>query len=124
MENLTESFIPQYLAWYYGSIAKDMNIFLSIPNEYSKLPNLKENAIYLDLFEKKNQNIDAKPYMVELLKIADANKINLYLEPIPRYKYIKDKAKKNKITRKYLEGYYANFGFKKFDIGWMERVYK
>ena len=87
MENLTESFIPQYLAWYYGSIAKDMNIFLSIPNEYSKLPNLKENAIYLDLFEKKNQNIDAKPYMVELLAIADANKINLYKE----YELNKDK---------------------------------
>jgi hypothetical protein len=124
MENLTESFIPQYLAWYYGKISKDMNIFLSIPNKYSKLPNLKENAIYLNLFEKINQDIDAKPYMVELLAIADDNKINLYLEPIPRYKYIKDKAKKDKITIKYLEAYYENFGFKKFDIGWMERVYK
>ena len=123
MENFIGLFITQYLAWY-KPIAKDMNIFLSIPEEYSKLPNLKENAIYLDIFEKVDQSIDAKKYMVEFLSIADANKINLYLEPIPRYKYIKDKAKKDKITKKYLEGYYENFGFKKFDIGWMERVYK
>ena len=124
MENLTESFIPQYLAWYVGSISRDMNIFLSIPNKYSKLPNLKENAIYLDLFEKKNQKIDAKKYMIQLLDIADANKITLYLEPIPRYKYIITKAKKNRLTKEYLENYYFNFGFKKFNEGWMERISK
>ena len=123
MENSTDQFILEYLEWY-KSIVKDMNVFLSIPNEYSKLPNLKENAIYLELFEKINQNIDAKKYMVELLAIADANNVNLYLVPIPRYKYIKDNAKKNKITGKYLEGYYSNFGFKKFDVGWMERISK
>ena len=120
MKNLIDSFILQYLDWY-KPICKDLNVFLSIPSEYSKLPNLKENAIYLDLFEKINQNIDAKKYMKELLEIADANKIILYLEPIPRYKYIKDEAKKKKITREYLEKYYANFGFKKLGIGYMER---
>jgi hypothetical protein len=122
MENSIDQFIKEYLEWY-KPIVKDMNVFLSIPNEYSKLPNLKENAIYLNLFEKVNQNIDAKKYMVELLAIADANNINLYLEPIPRYKNITNKAKKNKITREYLTKYYENFGFIKTDYDWMERIY-
>jgi hypothetical protein len=122
MENSIDQFIREYLEWY-KPIVKDMNVFLSIPNEYSKLPNLKENAIYLNLFEKVNQKIDAKKYMVELLAIADANYINLYLEPIPRYKFINEEAKKSKITREYLTKYYENFGFVKNDYDWMERVY-
>jgi hypothetical protein len=122
MENSTDQFIREYLEWY-KPIVKDMNVFLSIPNEYSKLPNLKENAIYLNLFEKVNQKIDAKKYMVELLEIADVNNINLYLEPIPRYKYIKEKSKKNKITKEYLIKYYENFGFRMTDWDWMERIY-
>jgi hypothetical protein len=122
MENSIDQFIKEYLEWY-KPIVKDMNVFLSIPNEYSKLPNLKENAIYLNLFEKVNQKIDAKKYMVELLAIADANNINLYLEPIPRYKFINEEAKKSKITKEYLTKYYENFGFVKNDYDWMERIY-
>ena len=122
MEKFIDKFIIEFLDWY-KPIAKDMNVFVSIPNEYSRLPNLKENAIYLNLFEKVNQNIDAKIYMVQFLAIADANNINLYLEPIPRYKYIKDNSKINKITKQYLEGYYSKFGFIKNDWDWMERIY-
>jgi hypothetical protein len=122
MENSIDQFIREYLEWY-KPIVKDINVFLSIPNEYSKLPNLKENAIYLNLFEKVNQKIDAKKYMVELLSIADVNNINLYLEPIPRHKYITNKAKKTKITKEYLIKYYENFGFKMTDWDWMERIY-
>ena len=122
MENSIDQFIVEYLEWY-KPIVKDMNVFLSIPNEYSKLPNLKENAIYLELFEKINQNIDAKKYMVELLAIADANNVNLYLAPIPRYKYVTNKAKKTKITKEYLIKYYEHFGFKMTDWDWMERIY-
>lgn len=117
----TVKFMEQYASWYKG-ITNDMNVFLSLPNELnSGLFKLGNNPVYIDLFEKKNQDIDAKQYMNELLEMADANGVSLYLEPIPRYKYITDDGKKEKITRQYLMKYFSDFGFKKIDFDWMER---
>jgi len=116
-----KEFMQAYYSWY-KKISNDMTVFLSIPNRFnSALIKLNENPVYIEMFEKKNQNIDAKKYMKELLQMADANNISLYLQPIPRQKYL-DEGKKNKITIQYLEKYFENFGFKKIVEGFMERI--
>lgn len=107
------SFLSWFNNWYKG-IKDEMNIMISVPNEISGLkliPIKEKNVVILDLFEKIDQSIDAKPYLRELLNKADEYSITIYLFPEPRYKYIKDIEHRNKITRDYIIKYYRSFGF-------------
>ena len=105
-----KSFIEWFINWY-KPISKDINISLSIPNELQ--PYKENDVVILDVFEKKNQNIDAKKYLKEIINKADKYKITIYLEPVPRHNLFMDNnEKKDKITTSYLRNYYKNFGFK------------
>ena len=75
----------------------------------------------MDLFEKIDQNIDAKKYMEEIISKADEFGVLIYLEAIPRYKHINDSKKKKKITKEYLQSYYSKFNFKPIKGAWMKR---
>jgi len=114
-------FYNEFINWYDG-ISDKLNVFVSVPNEFVR-PNddMSENSLMLDIFEKIDKSVDAKKYMHEFLNIVDANHIDLYLEPIPRYKYIKDEGKKKKLTKDYLINYYKSFGFTEIGNGFMER---
>jgi predicted ABC-type ATPase len=101
-------FMKWFTTWY-KTINKDINISFSLPNNL--LPFKEENVIILELFEKINQKIDAKIYLKEIVKKADEYHVTIYLEPKPRYKYISNINKKNKITKNYLITYYGEFGF-------------
>lgn len=107
------NFFKWYIDWYKG-ICDRMCIIISIPNEISGLksvPYKEDNVAILDLFEKIDQSINAKPYLRQILDKADEYGITIYLFPEPRYNNIKDAEHKKKITRKYLIDYYKNFGF-------------
>ena len=111
-------FYADYIHWY-KPIANKINIFISIPNEYSTLiTENKDSDIILNVFEKIDQSIDAKKYLKQLVSIANRNKVGVWLEPVPRYKYVSDE-KKHKITREYLIQYYKKFGFKLMPNGFM-----
>lgn len=93
-----------------------MHIMFSIPNELhlQDFLNLikEENVVVLELFEKIDQNIDAKPFMNQICSKADELCITIYVEPVPRIRYFKDNSeKKEKITKEYLVEYYKGFGF-------------
>ena len=104
-----EKFMQWFIEWY-KPISDAINITFSLPNEL--LPFKEKNVVILDLFEKKNQNIDAKKYLHEIVKKADELGVIIYLEPKPRHKYfLNNEAKKKKITPEYLVDYYKNFGF-------------
>jgi hypothetical protein len=111
--NKTKEFFNWFIEWVKPKLT-DISIFISVPNE---LQPIKENdidvydAIILDIFEKINQKLDAKIYLQEILDKADEFSLKIYLKPIPRYKYIKSKKHKSKITQEYLINYYKNFGF-------------
>jgi len=105
----SNSFMKWYIDWYKG-VSNKMNIVFSLPNAIQ--PFKEKNAVILDLFEKKDQSIDAKSYLNEIIEKADKYEVTIYLEPKPRYKYFQDNSqKKNKITREYLIDYYEKFGF-------------
>jgi len=105
----SDKFMQWYLNWYKG-VSDLMNITFSLPNQLQ--PFKENNVVILDLFEKKNQSIDAKKYLDEIVKKADELGVVIYLEPKPRHKYFfNNKAKKEKITKEYLIDYYTNFGF-------------
>jgi hypothetical protein len=115
------SFMNQTKDWQ-KLIGSKMNVFISIPNEFTNPSDeMDESSVILDLFEKIDQTLDAKKYMNTLLEMSDAHNVTIYLEPIPRYKYITDDAKKKKITKDYLIKYYEKFGFKKLENDWMVR---
>jgi len=80
--------------------------------------------VMLDVFEKTDESVNGKEKLKELLQLADKNKIDVYLEPIPRYNKIKDEAKKKKITREYLISYYKKFDFELLPNGFMVRKHK
>jgi hypothetical protein len=99
-----------YIDWY-KNISDKMNITLSLPNLLA--PFIEKNVVIMDLFEKINQDIDAKTYLHEIIKKADEYKVTIYLEPMPRYKYfLKNIEKRKKISKEYLIAYYEKFGFK------------
>jgi GNAT superfamily N-acetyltransferase len=99
-----------YIDWY-KNISDKMNITLSLPNLLA--PFIEKNVVIMDLFEKINQDIDAKTYLQEIIKKADEYKVTIYLEPMPRYKYfLKNIEKRKKISKEYLIEYYEKFGFK------------
>lgn len=113
-----DSFWSWYTSWVKGFNGKAMNIFISKPTELHGLPITEDNAVVLDLFEKVDQSIDAKPYLREITTKADEYGVTIYLEPTPRYKYfIENKAKREKISKEYLIGYYEKFGFVSHDNG-------
>ena len=114
-------FYDWFINWYKnGKIYEKINIFISIPNEFTKIET-KSDYVILDLFEKIDQNIDAKKYMEEIISKADEFGVLIYLEAIPRYKHINDSKKKKKITKEYLQSYYSKFNFKPIKGAWMKR---
>jgi len=116
-------FYKQYQDWYKNGVSDKMTIMVSIPNAFSKMSS-EDNHVILDVFEKRDENVDGKEKLTELLEIADKNEIDVYLEPIPRHNKIKDEAKKKKITREYLISYYEKFGFELLPNGFMVRKHK
>jgi hypothetical protein len=116
-------FMKWFVDWY-KTINKQININFSVPNILS--PFKEDNVIILDLFEKINQDIDAKPYLNKIIEKADDFGVVIYLEPTPRYKYFLENAeKRKKISKDYLIKYYKNFGFELTSNGqFMKRVPK
>lgn len=109
IENGSVEFIKWYVDWY-KNINRKMNILFSLPSVIA--PFNEKNVVILDVFEKIDQNIDAKSYLNEIIEKADKYEVTIYLEPKPRHKYFQDNSqKKNKITREYLIDYYEKFGF-------------
>jgi hypothetical protein len=100
-----------------------MTIMVTVPNVFSKMSS-EDNHVILDVFEKRDESVDGKEKLKELLELADKNGIDVYLEPIPRHNKIKDEAKKEKITREYLISYYEKFGFELLPNGFMVRKHK
>lgn len=117
-----QKFIQEYLDWYKGK-ESDINIYFTLPQVYNNDCNADEaNDVVLDLFEKINQNIDAKPYLTYLCELADKHNVNIHLEPKPRYKYfLSDVEKRKKISKEYLINYYKSFGFEVVDENKMIR---
>jgi hypothetical protein len=113
-------FYKEYLDWYKDGVFNEMTIMVSVPNSFSKMSG-GENDVILDVFEKKDESVNAKDKMKELLEIVDRNGLDIYLEPIPRLYNIKDKSKREKITKEYLIKYYENFGFELLPNGFMVR---
>lgn len=113
-------FYKEYLDWYTNGVSDKMTIMISIPNAFSKMSS-EDNHVFLDVFEKTDESVNAKEKLKELLELADNNGIDIYLEPIPRHNKIKDQAKKEKITRQYLISYYKMFGFELLPNGFMLR---
>jgi hypothetical protein len=105
--------VQGFLKWYHPwvkDVSDKINIFISVPNELQSIK--QPNVVILDLFEKIDQRIDAKPYLQKILDKADQYGVTIYLKPIPRYKYLAtNRAKRYKITRDYLIEYYKKFGF-------------
>jgi len=116
-------FYKQYQDWYKNGVSDKMTIMVSVPNAFSKMSS-EDNHVILDVFEKRDESVDGKEKLKELLELADKNGIDVYLEPIPRHNKIKDEAKKEKITREYLISYYKNFGFELLPNGFMVRKHK
>lgn len=105
----TNLFMKWFVNWYKGIYDK-MNIAFSLPSIIA--PFKEDNVVILDVFEKIDQSIDAKPYLEKITEKADEYNIFIYLEPKPRHKYLQDNLeKKNKITKEYLIEYYKRFGF-------------
>jgi hypothetical protein len=102
-------FMEWFSQWYEG-ISDKMNILFSLPSEI--VPFKEKNVVILDVFEKIDQNINAKPYLNEITKKADEYGVTIYLEPTPKHNHFQDNLeKKKKITKGYLIEYYEKFGF-------------
>lgn len=93
-DNTPNSFMKWYIDWYKG-ISDKMVITMSLPNAIA--PFKEKNVVILDVFEKKDQNIDAKPYLKKIVEKADEYGVVIYLEPKPRTDSVID--------------YYERFGF-------------
>lgn len=108
-ENGAEKFIKWYISWF-KDISDKMNIYFSLTNPIT--PFKEKNVVIMDLFEKIDQEIDAKQYLKEVINKADEYGVTIYLEPTPRHKYfLNDAEKRNKISKDYLISYYNNFSF-------------
>lgn len=88
----SNSFMKWFVQWY-KPISNKVNIAFSFSNYFQ--PFKEKNAVILDVFEKIDQSVDAKPYLQEIVQKADDYKVVVYLEPKPRHKV----------------EYYENFGF-------------
>ena len=112
-------FMKWWLEWY-KPISDKMSIYISFPIDSTEFA--ENNVVILNLFEKIDQEIDAKPYLNEIVKKADEYGTTIYLNPTPRYKqFAKDSSKGRKVTKSYLIEYYKRFGFKLTDGDFMKR---
>lgn len=103
-EESKKQFMIDFINWYKKNVHEKMNIFISI--------NKSKDCVYLDLFEKIDQNVDAKPYLQYICDLADKYSVDICLQPVPRYKFfIKNTEKRKKINKDYLIQYYKKFGF-------------
>jgi len=115
-------FMRWWIEWYKPIVDK-FNIYISFPLDTSDFP--ESNVVIMDLFEKKDQEIDAKPYLNEIVEKADEYGTTIYLTPKPRYKYFpKDSEKGRRVTKEYLIEYYKKFGFELTDGDYMKRLPK
>jgi hypothetical protein len=97
------------LNWYKNDV-EGMSIMFTLPSEFTKVSNTSENDIILDVFEK-NENVNAKKYLQEIIDNADKYGVTIYVHPIPRTHKLKSEEHKSKITKDYLISYYKNFDF-------------
>jgi hypothetical protein len=105
----SNKFMMWFIKWY-KPISDKMNITFSYPNILAAYK--EKNVIIMDLFEKIDQNVDAKQYLKDITNKADEYNVIIYLEPMPRYKYfLKNIEKRKKISKEYLISYYKKFGF-------------
>ena len=74
---LADSFMKWYVQWYKGISAK-MNIVFYLPSVIA--PYKEQNVVVLDVFEKKDQTIDAKPYLETIAEKANEYDVVIYLE--------------------------------------------
>jgi hypothetical protein len=88
----SNSFMKWFVQWY-KPISNKVNIAFSFSNHLQ--PFKEKSVVILDVFEKIDQSVDAKPYLQEIIAKADEYGVVIYLEPKPRHKV----------------GYYENFGF-------------
>jgi len=103
-----KQFMSDFMDWYKKDVHEKMNIYITINSE----------MVTIDLFEKIDQEIDAKPYLKYVCDLADKYNIDLFLEPVPRYKFfLKNTEKRKKISKEYLIEYYKKFGFKEIEEG-------
>jgi hypothetical protein len=77
----------KWFANWYESKSDILNIGFSLPNKLA--PFKEDNVIILDLFEKIDQDIDAKLYLEEIVLKADEYGVTIYLEPMPIDYYTK-----------------------------------
>lgn len=113
-------FMKWWLEWY-KPITDKMSIYISFPIDSTQFA--ESNVVILDLFEKIDQEIDAKPYLNDIVKKADEYGTTIYLNPTPRYKqFSKNSSKGRKVTKSYLIEYYKRFGFKLTDGDFMKRL--
>ena len=108
--NIKSNKFMMWLIEWYKPISDKINITFSLPNILT--PFNEENVVIMDLFEKIDQNIDAKEYLKTITNKADEYGVIIYLEPMPRYKYfLKNIEKRKKISKEYLISYYKKFDF-------------
>ncbi len=74
----SNSFMKWYIDWYKG-VSDKMNIAFSLPNAIQ--PFKEKNAVILDVFEKKNQTINAELYLKKIVEKANEYDVVIYLEP-------------------------------------------
>ena len=116
--NPNENFIKWFVEWFKDGVSEVMNITISIPIlDYDFGIKAKKNEILiLDLFEKIDQNIDAKPYLKTICEKANYYGVYFLCEPMLRYKYLLTNIeKRKKISVEYLINYYKSFGFKNIE---------
>ena len=104
-----EEFYKWFLDWYKNDV-QGMTIMFTLPSEFTRLSNTSENDIILDVFQK-NDNVDAKIYLQQIVDNADKYGVTLYVHPIPRTHRLMSEEHKNKITTDYLISYFEKFDF-------------
>lgn len=100
-------FMRWFIGWY-KEINNEMNIQIVLPNILA--PFKEDNVVIIDVFEKKDNGIDAKKYLNVICQKANELNVVIYLEPKPRTHRL-DENKKEIITRDWLINYYSKFGF-------------
>ena len=74
----SNSFMKWYIDWYKG-ISDKMFIAIYLPNAIQ--PFKEKNVVILDVFEKKDQSINSKPYLKKIVEKADEYGVVIYLKP-------------------------------------------
>ena len=119
-----KEFYKWYLNWFKGPVSHDMSIMFSLPSEFTRISKDSHDQIFLNVFEKNHEKVDAKKYLQELIDAADKFGVTMHLEPIPRTHKLKSQEHKDKITKDYLKSYYNKFGFNENEHGFMVKTPK